>query len=183
MHTIKLLLTDYLNISVQAANLSDCRIESKKIDSVARIESNRNFFCPNWNALNNTSCLLATPAFTHRPLFVPYLPRPYSSWRWKPARTTGKRSKLFSGSRHSDSVLSVHHSVDFPTWVTVWRLVHSPWTELNWPEEVEPVIYTTRSLITLISVTTRLRIIKHSSRDEGSYYYYIYILNFIPQVV
>ena len=53
MHTIKLLLTYYLNISVQAANLSDCRIESnrKKIDSVARIESNRNFFCPNWNAL------------------------------------------------------------------------------------------------------------------------------------
>jgi len=38
-----------LNISVQAANLSDCRIESKKIDSVARIESK--LFCPNWNAL------------------------------------------------------------------------------------------------------------------------------------
>jgi len=50
MHTIKLLLTYYLNISVQAANLSDCRIESKKIDSVARIESNKNIFCPNWNA-------------------------------------------------------------------------------------------------------------------------------------
>ena len=31
----------YLNISAEAANLSDCRIESKKIDSVARIESNR----------------------------------------------------------------------------------------------------------------------------------------------
>ena len=31
----------YLNISVEAANLSDWRIE--KIDSVARIESNRNF--------------------------------------------------------------------------------------------------------------------------------------------
>jgi len=30
-----------LNNSVQAANLSDCRIESKEIDSVARIESNR----------------------------------------------------------------------------------------------------------------------------------------------
>jgi len=29
MRTIKLLLTYYLNISVQAANLSDCRIESK----------------------------------------------------------------------------------------------------------------------------------------------------------
>ena len=28
------------------------RIE--KIDSVARIESNRNFFCPNWNALVST---------------------------------------------------------------------------------------------------------------------------------
>ena len=43
MHTIKLILTYYLNISVQAANLSDCRIESnrKKIDSVARIESKR----------------------------------------------------------------------------------------------------------------------------------------------
>ena len=40
MHTIKLLLTYYSNISVQAANLSDCRIES-----------NRNFFCPNWNTL------------------------------------------------------------------------------------------------------------------------------------
>jgi len=40
MHTIKLLLTYYLNINVQAANLLDCRIESKKkIDSVARIES------------------------------------------------------------------------------------------------------------------------------------------------
>jgi len=32
----------YLNIGVPAANLSDWRIE--KIDSVARIESNRNFF-------------------------------------------------------------------------------------------------------------------------------------------
>jgi len=33
----------YLNISVEAANLSDWRIESnrKKIDSVTRIESNR----------------------------------------------------------------------------------------------------------------------------------------------
>jgi len=42
----------YLNISVEAANLSDWRIE--KIDSVARIESNRNFFCPNWNAVTHT---------------------------------------------------------------------------------------------------------------------------------
>ena len=31
----------YLNISVEAANLSDWRIESKKIDSIARIESNQ----------------------------------------------------------------------------------------------------------------------------------------------
>jgi len=38
-----------LNISVEAANLSNWRIESKKIDSVARIESK--LFCPNWNAL------------------------------------------------------------------------------------------------------------------------------------
>jgi len=36
------------------------RIE--KIDSVARIESNRNYFCPNWNALVSTGmgdCLWA----------------------------------------------------------------------------------------------------------------------------
>ena len=48
MHTIKLLLTYYLNISVQAANLSDCRIESNRknrFGSENRIESNRNFFC------------------------------------------------------------------------------------------------------------------------------------------
>jgi len=39
MHTIKITPNLILNISVQAANLSDCRIEQKKIDSVARIES------------------------------------------------------------------------------------------------------------------------------------------------
>ena len=49
MHTIKLLLTYYFNISVQAANLSDCRIESNRknrFGSENRIESNRNFFLP-----------------------------------------------------------------------------------------------------------------------------------------
>ena len=48
----------YLNISVEAANLSDCRIESNRknrFGSENRIESNRNFFCPNWNALLDTS--------------------------------------------------------------------------------------------------------------------------------
>ena len=35
----------YLNISVEAANLSDWRIESK-------------LFCPNWNALIYSACLL-----------------------------------------------------------------------------------------------------------------------------
>jgi len=47
MHTIKFLLTYYLNISVQSANLSDCRIESNRknrFDSENRIESNGNFF-------------------------------------------------------------------------------------------------------------------------------------------
>jgi len=44
MHTIKLLLTYYLNISVQAANLSDCRIES-----------NRNFFLPELECSNRHS--------------------------------------------------------------------------------------------------------------------------------
>ena len=44
----------YLNISVEAANLSDWRIESNRKNrqgSENRMESNRNFFCPNWNAL------------------------------------------------------------------------------------------------------------------------------------
>ena len=41
--TVKITLNYYLNISVQAANLSDYRIES-----------NRNFFSPNWNALVQT---------------------------------------------------------------------------------------------------------------------------------
>jgi len=36
MHTIKLLLTYYLKISVQAANLSDCRIESNRIETYLR---------------------------------------------------------------------------------------------------------------------------------------------------
>ena len=51
MHTIKLLVTYYLNISVQAANLLDCRIESNRknrFGSENRIET---FFGPNWNAL------------------------------------------------------------------------------------------------------------------------------------
>jgi len=44
----------YLNISVEVANLSDWRIESKK--SIRYWESNRieTFFYPNWNALVDT---------------------------------------------------------------------------------------------------------------------------------
>jgi len=38
MHTIKLLLTYYLNISVQAANLSDCRIESNRLFFLPELE-------------------------------------------------------------------------------------------------------------------------------------------------
>jgi len=57
MHTIKnyrVLLTYYLNISVQAANLLHCRIESKKnrFGSENRIESK--LFGQNWNALGST---------------------------------------------------------------------------------------------------------------------------------
>jgi len=51
MHTLKItpnLLFDYRCTSGKFIRLPN-RIE--KIDSVARIESNRNFFCPNWNAL------------------------------------------------------------------------------------------------------------------------------------
>jgi len=52
MHTIKItlnLLFEYQCTSGKFIRLPN-RIE-KKIDSVARIESNGNFFCPNWNAL------------------------------------------------------------------------------------------------------------------------------------
>jgi len=44
----------YLNISVEAAKLSNWRIKSNRknrFGSENRIESNGNFFCPNWNAL------------------------------------------------------------------------------------------------------------------------------------
>ena len=59
MHKIKILLTYYLNISVQAANLSDCRIKSNRKNRFGtenRIESK--LFCPNWNALQHRT----TPA-------------------------------------------------------------------------------------------------------------------------
>ena len=51
MHAIKItpnLLFEYQCISGKFIRLPN-RIE--KIDSLGRIESNRNFFCPNWNAL------------------------------------------------------------------------------------------------------------------------------------
>ena len=48
----------YLNISVEAANLSDWRIESNRKKSIRQRESNRNFFCPNWNALLATNFLV-----------------------------------------------------------------------------------------------------------------------------
>ena len=40
------------SIRIDSHNGSN-RIE--KIDSIAKIESNRNFFCPNWNALLPTA--------------------------------------------------------------------------------------------------------------------------------
>jgi len=55
MHTIKItpnILFEYQCTSGKFIRLPN-RIESKKIDSVARIESNRNIFCPNWNALDD----------------------------------------------------------------------------------------------------------------------------------
>jgi len=61
MNTIKItpnLLSEYQCTSGKFIILPN-RIE--KIDSVARIESNRNFFCPNWNALSRTDRI------THRP--------------------------------------------------------------------------------------------------------------------
>jgi len=52
MRTIKItsnLLFEYLYKRQIYQIAESNRIE--KIDSVARIESNQNFFCPNWNAL------------------------------------------------------------------------------------------------------------------------------------
>ena len=58
MHIIKItpnLIFEYQCTSGKL-NLSNWRIESKKIDSVARIESK--LFCRNWNALvGRTKCL------------------------------------------------------------------------------------------------------------------------------
>jgi len=58
MHTIKLLLTYYLNISVQAANLSDCRIEFET------------FFRPNWNALMGNRYSITVPFCEFRPVLM-----------------------------------------------------------------------------------------------------------------
>jgi len=89
MHTIKLLLTYYLNISVQAANLSDCRIESnRKIDSVAIIESNRiETFLPELECSSVRHCDAASIYQVHvyyRPvgiLFVYFLRRKCMLWK------------------------------------------------------------------------------------------------------
>ena len=54
MYTIKLLLTYYLNISVQAANLSIAESNRKnRFSSENQIESK--LFCRNWNALAYSS--------------------------------------------------------------------------------------------------------------------------------
>ena len=58
----------YLNISVEAANLSDWRIESEK--SIRQRESNRiesKLFRPNWNALAKWSNF---SGFSHLPLLT-----------------------------------------------------------------------------------------------------------------
>jgi len=46
----------YLNISVQAGKFIRLanRIEKNRFGSENRIESDRNFFCPNWNVLIET---------------------------------------------------------------------------------------------------------------------------------
>ena len=51
MHTLK--VTPNLLFGYQCTSGKFIRLPNRieKIDSVARIESNRNFFCPNWNAL------------------------------------------------------------------------------------------------------------------------------------
>ena len=45
----------YLNISVEAVNLSDCRIESNRMES--------KLFCPNWNALTATVAARSVNAY------------------------------------------------------------------------------------------------------------------------
>ena len=70
MHTIKLHPTYYLNISVQAANLSDCRIESNRknrFGSENRIESNRNFFLPELESSAAHAAPQSLVAYTNRP--------------------------------------------------------------------------------------------------------------------
>jgi len=59
MHTIKLLLTYYLNISVEAANLSDCRIESNRIETfLPELEcSSPQSFVDKWSEMFNNLSL------------------------------------------------------------------------------------------------------------------------------
>ena len=50
MHAIKITLNLLLVYKRQIYQIAESN-RIKKIDSIARIESNRNFFRPNWNAL------------------------------------------------------------------------------------------------------------------------------------
>ena len=66
MHTIK--ITPNLLFEYQCTRGKFIRLPNRieKIDSVARIESNRNFFCPNWNALAAISRQLSRCASSAR---------------------------------------------------------------------------------------------------------------------
>jgi len=63
MHTIK--ITPNLLFGYQCTSGKFIRLLNriKKIDSVARIESNRNFFFPNWNALMWAASIIEMPRF------------------------------------------------------------------------------------------------------------------------
>jgi len=62
MHTIKITVNELFKILVYKRQIYQIaesnRIEKNRFDSENRIESNRNFFCPNWNALASTRTTL-----------------------------------------------------------------------------------------------------------------------------
>jgi len=87
MHTIKItpnLLFEYQYTSGKFIRLSN------RFGSENRVESNRNFFCPNWNALVTTITTAVSTSFLHRGTTYPYLSLLYLFVEHRPAKTDKK---------------------------------------------------------------------------------------------
>ena len=135
MHTIKkypVLLTYYLNICVQAANLSDCRIESKKIDSVAKIESK--VFLPELKCFTPTLLVRLTGAQTldcNCTALLKVLPLTNREVRLPAFGTKTTPCFMVSTLNSSSKSLAVHLQCDYQNGYSVPKIPECPITILH----------------------------------------------------